>query len=170
MNVRLRWMWLLLVALGSGCGTDDGDDDNADSDADVDTDADTDADTDTDSETDTDTGTPTQSETQVDCTLPKDPGTWETFAADYVTTYCLDCHSPGFEAQAVPFTKGTGPSYILFTNDADLIRCRSTPRDCPQPDCADEPKEFFPIGEGPYPTNEERLQLVAWLAAGAPEN
>ena len=85
--------------------------------------------------------------------------TWTTFADDFMQTYCVRCHS-------------TSPKDFNLIADVRAntatIRCGVT--DVALADCGGgPPPRQFPVGSGPFPSDEERARLVRWLDAGAPE-
>lgn len=87
------------------------------------------------------------------------PDTWSSFASDFMQTYCVECHS-------------TSPKDFNRLADvranAATIRCGVT--DVALTDCGSSPvPRQFPVGGGPFPSDEERARLVAWIDAGAPE-
>ncbi len=169
----MRGLAILLLAIAAGCGDEENSGDGSDSDSDIDADSDSDTDVDTDSDSDSDSDGDTDADTDSDtdtgtgksCDLPEDAGTWATFAADFLTTYCGDCHNDD--------ARGVDRDFHVYDDvvtDSNAIRCGVTPRDCPQPSCGDEmPAGQFPIGDGPYPSRDDRLRIVAWVEAGLPE-
>ncbi len=84
--------------------------------------------------------------------------TWDNFAADFFATYCVACHSESPKN----FNK-----YAQVVDNADTIRCgvaSTTLADCG----AWPPAQQFPVGSGPFPSDEERDRIVAWIDAGMP--
>ena len=74
--------------------------------------------------------------------------TWANFAEEFMTTYCYECHGPG----------DTLRDYSL----QDMVRGESASIR------AGIISSQFPIGDGPFPSQAERDQLVEWLDDGAP--
>jgi hypothetical protein len=92
--------------------------------------------------------------------------TWDNYAEGFFKTYCVACHNAS--------TMGM-QNFNLYADVKGLdqtIRCGVTPKTEPQPDCASSmyPAGQFPIGTGAYPSDADRLRIVAWINAGAPEN
>lgn len=94
---------------------------------------------------------------------PPDAGpvadTWTSFANDFMQRYCVSCHS-------------TSPKDFNLLADvrtsSSTVRCGVT--DVALDTCGAGPApRQFPVGGGPFPTDEERARLVRWLDAGAPE-
>jgi hypothetical protein len=93
------------------------------------------------------------------------PLTWTGFARDFFQTYCVSCHFPAGEASLQDFNQ-----YAVVQAYSATIRCGVAP-DTGRllPGCTGSPAPTqFPIGTGPKPTDAERLQVVAWIDAGAP--
>lgn len=92
---------------------------------------------------------------------PPAPGdTWNNFGQGFVDTYCVGCH-PGL------LSPRDYTTYDGITADADAIRCGVAPTLLDG--CSGTPAPAqFPAG-APYPSDEERLQLVAWIEAGMPQ-
>jgi hypothetical protein len=86
--------------------------------------------------------------------------TWGNFAEGFVDTYCVGCH-PGI------FSQRDYNAYDNIVADADAIRCGVAPTMLDGCSGTPAPSQF-PAG-APYPTDEERLRLVAWIEAGMPE-
>jgi hypothetical protein len=87
--------------------------------------------------------------------------TWASFAQSFFGTYCVQCHGAGNATRDYTL-------YEQVVRDTNLIRCGVAVEKLDG--CGDwPPPSQFPIGGGPYPTNEERSRLVAWLDAGAPQ-
>lgn len=90
--------------------------------------------------------------------------TWENFGATFFESYCLECHGAGDE-QGRDYSTLAG----VMTELAP-IRCGTGPASDPPTGCEGEPPaEQFPIGDT-LPTEAERIMLVEWIDAGAPEN
>lgn len=84
--------------------------------------------------------------------------TWATFGQDFMAQYCTRCH-------------GEAPRdyTTLEAVRADLATIRCGTSDVTLDDCGSwPPAQQFPVGSGPFPSDEERARLVAWLDAGAP--
>lgn len=87
--------------------------------------------------------------------------TWTNFAEDFFATYCTSCHSPAGQASA------DFGEYDVVTQRLNAIRCGVAPEE--QEGCEGEhPPGWFPIGNGPFPTDDERWTLVEWIEAEAP--
>ncbi|HBQ14707.1 MAG: hypothetical protein RLP09_27760 [Sandaracinaceae bacterium] len=88
--------------------------------------------------------------------------TWGNFAESFFATYCTSCHSPEGRASA-DFQRLDVVQLRL-----NAIRCGVAPT--LQEGCEGEhPPGWFPIGSGPFPSDEERWRLVEWVDNGAPE-
>ncbi|HET6585337.1 MAG TPA: hypothetical protein VFG69_17885 [Nannocystaceae bacterium] len=88
--------------------------------------------------------------------------TWENWALpEYFEPYCIGCH-PG--ASQRDFNM-----YEVVVENVEHIRCGSAPMMLPDCDDHIEPGHL-PIGDGPFPTDDERLRLVAWIDAGMPRD
>ena len=85
--------------------------------------------------------------------------TWETYAADWLQRFCVECHGGGRRDY-------TTPADVM--RDAGRIRCGVSP-DRPLEGCGASPRaRQFPVGDGPRPTDDERRRFVAWIDAGMP--
>ncbi len=90
--------------------------------------------------------------------------TWENFGVGFFESYCWECHGAGDE-QGRDYSTLAGVMTELTT-----IRCGTGPASAPPSGCEGEPPaEQFPIG-ATLPTEAERIMLVEWIDAGAPEN
>lgn len=88
---------------------------------------------------------------------------WTSFAQQFFATYCVHCHGPGN-------TKRDYSQDAQVQRDAMLIACGVTPGPQPLAGCPAAPAPAqFPVGNGPFPTDDERNELVAWIAAGLPQ-
>jgi hypothetical protein len=88
--------------------------------------------------------------------------TWESWAyPEYFTPYCIECH-PGESARDFSM-------YEVVVENVVHIRCGSAPEMLPDCDDHIEPGHL-PIGDGPFPTDDERWRLVAWIDAGMPRD
>jgi len=88
--------------------------------------------------------------------------TWENWALpQYFQPYCIGCH-PGDSPR--DFTM-----YEVVVDNVDHIRCGSAPEMLPDCDDHIEPGHL-PIGDGPFPTDDERWRLVDWIDAGMPRD
>jgi hypothetical protein len=88
--------------------------------------------------------------------------TWENWALpDYFQPYCIGCH-PGDSPR--DFT-----DYDVVVENVEHIRCGSAPKVIRGCDGHIEPGHL-PIGEGPFPTDDERYRLVDWIDAGMPRD
>lgn len=90
--------------------------------------------------------------------------TWENFGVTFFESYCWECHGAGDE-QGRDYSTLAGVMAELTP-----IRCGTGPASDPPSECEGEPPaEQFPIGDT-LPTEAERIMLVEWIDAGAPEN
>lgn len=90
--------------------------------------------------------------------------TWENFGAAFFEAYCWECHGAG-DAEGRDYTTLAG-----VMAEANPIRCGTGPASAPPSGCDGKaPPEQFPIGNN-LPTEAERIMLVEWIDAGAPEN
>ncbi len=89
--------------------------------------------------------------------------TWGSFAMGFFATYCVECHAgppSGRDYQTIDDVQ----------RDAAIIRCGTAPASEPSSDCGATPAAGqFPVGSGPFPSDEDRRRLVAWIDAGLPE-
>src|SRR5437899_1290000 len=95
----------------------------------------------------------------VDAALP--PPTWNNFAQGFFTTYCTGCHNASDTLH--DFTQ-----FSQIQRDSMLIACGVNPGPTPLTTCTSsspQPK-MFPIGSGPYPSDDARNRLVQWIEAG----
>jgi hypothetical protein len=89
--------------------------------------------------------------------------TWTSFAANFLETYCHECHGPGDNLRDFSLLD-------MVRSEAAAIRCGVAPASAQLADCQGLPAaEQFPIGGGPKPTEQERAMLVQWIDDGAPE-
>jgi hypothetical protein len=88
--------------------------------------------------------------------------TWENWALpEYFEPYCIGCH-PGQSTRDFNM-------YEVVVENVDHIRCGSAPTMLPDCDDHIEPGHL-PIGEGPFPTDDERWRLVDWIDVGMPRD
>jgi mono/diheme cytochrome c family protein len=89
--------------------------------------------------------------------------TWDNFAEGFFSEYCVSCHSPDGQASADfrdydVVTRGSRPN---------SIRCGVAPDQLEG--CEGEhPPGWFPIGNGPMPSEDERWTLVEWIENDTP--
>jgi len=98
-----------------------------------------------------------------DATTPEEEEgpTWSNFAEEFFAEYCTSCHSEEGQASA------DFGDYDVVTQRLNAIRCGVAPTE--QDGCEGEhPPGWFPIGNGPFPTDDERWTLVEWIEADAP--
>ncbi len=89
-----------------------------------------------------------------------DGTTWGNFAQNYFSTYCVSCHNPLGQASA------DFRSLAVVQMRLNAIRCGTNPTQLDG--CVGEHAPgWFPVGNGPKPTDEERLKLVEWIESGA---
>jgi hypothetical protein len=95
-----------------------------------------------------------------------DKDTWTNYADAFFMTYCDSCHDGKMPGIAQNFNEYSQVKPLVAE-----MRCGVAPT--LQSGCsatAFPPPTQFPIGDGPKPTDAERLRFVAWVNAGAPEN
>jgi hypothetical protein len=93
------------------------------------------------------------------------PVTWSTFPQPFFQHYCVSCHAPGGRATQQDFSQ-----YSVVVANAAVIRCGVAPAGMLPSGCSGNPPAGqFPIGGGPRPSDGERLSLVGWIEAGAPQ-
>ena len=85
--------------------------------------------------------------------------TWGNFASEFVQTYCVACHS------ASPRDFNT---LAEVRSNAAVARCGVSPTMLDGCGSWPPPRQF-PVGSGPFPSDEDRTRFVEWLDAGAPE-
>ncbi|MEZ4238181.1 MAG: hypothetical protein R3F59_18940 [Myxococcota bacterium] len=92
-----------------------------------------------------------------------DPVTWRCDIGPMIDTYCVSCHTGG--------AKGDFRRYAAVASRADQVACGVATAELRPATCGDDwpPAEQFPAGQGPHPTDEERAEIVDWVAAGAPQ-
>jgi hypothetical protein len=119
-----------------------------------------------------------------DVTFDGPAPTWNNFAKSFCATYCVECHSA-----TVPCSGSACPSseanqnFNLYADVVDhkaLIRCGVSPVGDVQSGCPTlasggfPPPGQFPIYNAemsnPKPNDAERLEMIAWINAGAHEN
>jgi hypothetical protein len=90
--------------------------------------------------------------------------TWTSFAQPFFQSYCVSCHRPGGQASLQDFNQ-----YSVVKANAATIRCGVAPAGMLPSGCSGNPSAGqFPIGNGPKPSDAERLTLLAWIDQGAP--
>ncbi|MFT5353519.1 MAG: hypothetical protein ACI9KE_000717 [Polyangiales bacterium] len=84
--------------------------------------------------------------------------TYENFAMEFMTTYCVECHGAGNARR----------DYTTIEDiRRDMVNVRCGVAADPLDDCDGSPApRQFPIGSGAMPSDEERGRLVAWVEAG----
>ncbi len=88
--------------------------------------------------------------------------TYGNFAKNFFTTYCVKCHPSPTESPR-DFTQ-----LSVIQQNAPAIRCGVSPTALSG--CSGNPAPGqFPIGNGPFPSDAERDELVAWIEAGLPQ-
>jgi hypothetical protein len=99
------------------------------------------------------------------------PDTWKSFAQGFTATYCVHCHNATTPAPS----SDPGQNFNLYADVkafASEIRCGVAPAGQLQSGCkgggAFPPPGQFPAG-APYPDDAQRLRMIAWINAGAPE-
>ena len=90
------------------------------------------------------------------------PPTWDNFAQNFFASYCTVCHSPLGQASA-DFNV-----LDIVRLRLNAIRCGTAPVQLDN--CQGEHAPgWFPIGNGPKPTEAERWRTVDWCEANGPE-
>ena len=88
--------------------------------------------------------------------------TYANFAKNFFATYCVKCHPSPTESPR-DFTL-----YAVIQSNSANIRCGVSPTALSG--CSGNPAPGqFPIGTGPFPSDAERNELVAWIEAGLPQ-
>lgn len=84
--------------------------------------------------------------------------TWESWANEFVQTYCVECHA-----------RSPRDFHMLEEVRANAAVARCGVSDVPLDDCSGwPPPRQFPVGDGPFPSDEERARFVRWVDDGAP--
>ena len=96
-----------------------------------------------------------------------DKDTWNSWAAGFFATYCIQCHSA---SDPKGLTFGV---HSVVTANKDVIRCGVSVQQDPAWGCASfPPAKQFPIsdsaGTNPKPSDADRDRAVAWIEAGCP--
>jgi hypothetical protein len=87
--------------------------------------------------------------------------TWESYAQGFFETYCVECHNRG---------GATNRDYEMLSivrDQASRIRCGVSPDELEGCGPGFPSPSQFPIGAGPFPSDDERRRIVAWLDNGA---
>jgi len=121
-----------------------------------------------------DTGTPSTGTADTnsggsDTAMPPDSGTaelgdyWEDWPrSTFFPTFCNECH-PSMDTHDHDFT-----IYEDVVEEYNHIYCGVGLEMVPECEDHHEPGHL-PQGDGAYPTDDERLRLVAWMDAGMPK-
>jgi hypothetical protein len=89
--------------------------------------------------------------------------TWENWALpEFFDVYCNECH-PGQSTR--DFTV-----YEMVVANEEHIRCGVAPEAIRSCDPGHIEPGHLPIGDGPYPSDDERWRLVDWVLAGMPRD
>lgn len=103
-------------------------------------------------------------QSQPDLAQASMPDSWSDYAQGFFASYCISCHKPGGQGAQQDFSM-----YSVVVANAATIRCGVAPAGQTQSGCGTSPAAGqFPIGNGPKPSDAERLRLVAWIDAGTP--
>ncbi|HEY2511297.1 MAG TPA: hypothetical protein VGI39_10595 [Polyangiaceae bacterium] len=103
--------------------------------------------------------------------------TWDGWAGEFVTDYCVACHNPTTTAcsgSACHPANGPIPDFRLrsmVVAYAPIIRCGVSTQQDPAWKCsADIGPEKFPVSDGahPLPTDAQRAMFAGWIDAGCP--
>jgi hypothetical protein len=91
--------------------------------------------------------------------------TWTNFAQGFMQRYCNSCHNPTGQASPQDFS-----IYQVVVSYSPTIRCGTAPAGSVLVGCetSNVAAGQFPIGNGPQPSTDERLALVAWIDAENP--
>jgi hypothetical protein len=85
--------------------------------------------------------------------------TWTNFGEEFFATYCVECHDAApRDFRSIDDVIANGDTVRCGVSDVTLDDCDGWP-----------PARQFPIGDGPFPSDEERARAAAWIEAGAPE-
>ncbi|MGO8994530.1 MAG: hypothetical protein ACLQVI_14520 [Polyangiaceae bacterium] len=109
---------------------------------------------------------------------PADGGVveWDGWAGEFVTDYCVSCHSPtapcfgsGCHYAGDPRTPNFEEKSAVVA-DAPTIQCGIAVSQAPSWNCGATAPESFPVsnGDNPIPTDEQRDLMVGWVEAGCP--
>jgi hypothetical protein len=93
---------------------------------------------------------------------PAAADTWGSFAMGFFATYCVECHQD-------PVTVGRRDYRTIDHVRRDMARIRCGVAPTTAPGCTAPAPRMFPIGDGPFPSDDERQRLVDWIDAGLPE-
>ena len=132
-----------------------------------------------------DTSTPEADAGGDTATPPGDGGgsgdTWDNYAKGFFKTYCVECHNPTVPSPT-SFPKQDFNIYADVKGLDSTVRCGVTPKGKVLPGCPATgfpPPGQFPISNGmgpdpsvgtnPRPSDADRLRIVAWINAGAPQ-
>jgi hypothetical protein len=107
---------------------------------------------------------------------PQDGGTveWDGWAGTFVQDYCVQCHNPSASCTGNGcHATGELPDFrdqAAIVSFASMIRCGISVEQDPSWGCGGTPPEAFPLngGSNPFPTDEQRGLVVAWIDAGCP--
>jgi hypothetical protein len=110
-------------------------------------------------------GQPAQDAATMPTSDAPDTDTWDNWALNFFTTYCVECH-----AANNPKGLNFGVQSIVAANK-DTIRCGVCVSQDPAWGCpASPPAKQFPIsdstGSNPKPSDADRNRVVAWIEAG----
>jgi hypothetical protein len=110
-----------------------------------------------------------------------DVDTWNNYAQGFFATYCVLCHSATVPSPSM-YPNQNFNTYADVKGLAPTIRCGVAPAGQFQSGCPGAPGVAsgfpppgqFPIkdsaGTNPIPDSTDRLRIIAWINAGAPEN
>jgi len=96
--------------------------------------------------------------------------TWTNYAQGFFKTYCVECHNA-----TTPYAMQDFNVYADVKGLDATIRCGVAPAGMTQSGCSPSGPMAgqFPIsdkaGTNPKPSSAERLRIVAWINAGAPQ-
>ena len=85
------------------------------------------------------------------------PDSWGNYAGEFLTTYCVACHSGGARDYR---------TIADVQRDVARIRCGVSAVALDGCGGSSPSPSQFPIGAGPFPTDDQRARLVQWLDDG----
>ena len=92
---------------------------------------------------------------------PAPQPTYSNFAQAFLTRYCVSCHPSRTSAR--DFTQ-----YAVIKTNSHNIACGVSPTALTGCNGNPAPGQF-PIGHGPFPSDDERNRLVLWIQSGLPQ-
>lgn len=107
----------------------------------------------------TDAGSPDSDPADAGFDAGPPPDTWESSASAFFSTYCVGCHASGTRDYR---------TIEHVVRDQERIRCGIRPAGDPLDGCGafSPAAEQFPVGDGPFPTADERTRTIQWIDDG----